>query len=313
MRRKGAHNDNMQPNEGPSWPGHMYLIAAQSGQPGSNWYVSENPKTKNAKSADNCLAQAGITVEQIDMTTPYPGTEGNPIFPCLTGTPTIIDEIAKAGLTWKYYTPNLTSLWVAPCDLSEFNCPNNPNVVVPETSIFGDISGGTLATVSWVIPSSTNSDHPSANGTSTGGPAWVSSVVDAIGQSPYWANTTIFVTWDDWGGWYDHYLFGTNGHPAKSPTDPFEYGLRVPLIAIGPYVRPGLMSHTPRDSTSILHFVEDNFGLASLNKLDQQTDDLSELFDFTQNPNPFNPFDAGPMTQQERRMQAPDPRPIDED
>ncbi len=87
----------------------------------------------------------------------------------------------------------------------------------------------------------------------------------------------------------------------------------MPLIAIGPYVRPGYISSTPRNSTSILHFIEDNFGLASLGYLDSQTDDLGELFNFAQNPNPFQPFDMGGMTLQERRMQPPDPRPVDSD
>jgi phospholipase C len=302
---------NLQPNEGPSMPGHIYMIAAESGQPGSTWYLSENPKTA-PKTAKNCLAPAGTTDGFINMTTAYPGVENATYAsPCLNGTPTIIDEIASAGLTWKYYTPNIGNLWTAPCNISKYGCPNNPNVITPQTQVLTDIANGALANVSWVIPSAPDSDHPVSKG-GGGGPAWVSSVVDAIGQSQYWQNTAIFVVWDDWGGWYDHYTNGNN-HPASNPTDPYEYGFRVPLIAIGPYVRPGYISSTPRNSTSILHFIEDNFGLASLGYLDSQTDDLGELFNFAQNPNPFQPFDMGGMTLQERRMQPPDPRPVDSD
>jgi phospholipase C len=302
---------NLQPNEGPSMPGHIYLIAAETGQPGSTWYLSENPKTPKAKDPKDCLAVAGTTVEQINMATAYPGVEGNPIFPCLDTTPTIIDEIQSAGLTWRYYTPNMGNLWTAPCVMQRYDCPNNSNVITPETTVLSDIANGDLANVSWVIPSAPNSDHPFKKG-GGGGPAWVSSVVDAIGQSQYWDSTAIFVVWDDWGGWFDHYLSG-NGHPTSNPTDPYEYGFRVPLMAIGPYVRPAYISHTPRNSTSILHFIEDNFGLASLGYLDAQTDDLSELFNFAQNPNPFQPFDMGPMTLQQRRMLPPDPSPVDSD
>ena len=93
------------------------------------------------------------------MATAYPGTEGNPIFPCLTGTPTIIDEIASAGLTWRYYTPNTGDLWTAPCDIASFNCPNNPNVVTPQTQILTDIANNALANVSWVIPGKNETDH----------------------------------------------------------------------------------------------------------------------------------------------------------
>ena len=65
-----------------------------------------------------------------------------------------------------------------------------------------DIANGQLASVSWVIPTGQASDHPAINdGT---GPSWVASVVNAIGNSQYWSNTAIIITWDDWGGWYDH-------------------------------------------------------------------------------------------------------------
>jgi len=299
---------NLQPNEGPSWPGHMYLVAAQSGEPGSNWYVSENPNNKKG-TPTNCLAASATRVVRINMKTNFPGTEGSRIFPCLNGTPTIIDEIASAGLTWRYYTPNEGDLWTAPCDIQGYDCPNNPNVVTPQTQILTDIANGALPSVSWVIPGSKETDHPGST-KNTGGPAWVSTVVDAIGESQYWSNTAIFVVWDDWGGFYDHYLNGNN-HPAAKPNDPYEYGLRVPLIAIGPYVRPAYISSTPRDSTSIVHFIEDNFGLPSLNELEAQTDDLSELFNFSQNPNQFTPFDTGAKTLQEWRMQKPDPNPVD--
>ena len=206
---------NLQPNEGPSFPGHLDLIAAQSGEPGSNWYISENPGTKTGQSAD-CLAPTTVKVQQIKMTSAYPGVEGNPIYPCLNCTPTIIDEIAAAGLTWKYDTPNLGNIWTAPCDISKYGCSSNPDIVTPETTVLSDIANGTLANVSWVIPRSSNSDHPGSTKT-TGGPAWVSSVVDAIGQSQYWQNTAVFVVWDDWGGWYDHYNNGNNHPPANPP------------------------------------------------------------------------------------------------
>jgi phospholipase C len=302
---------NLQPNEGPSWPAHLYLIAAQSGSPGSTWYVSENAGGPPGYQDPNldCLAPPGSSVEEINMSTVYPGTEGHPTFPCVSP-PTILTELESARLTWKYYTPNPGNIWTAPCDISGV-CPS-PHVVSPETTVLTDIANGKLANVSWVIPSEFDSDHPGSGAGNRGGPQWVSAVVDAIGESPYWMNTAIFVVWDDWGGWYDHYLAG-NGHPAARPTDPYEYGFRVPLIAIGAYVRPGYLSHTPRDSTSLLHFIEDDFGLPSLNELDAQTDDLFELFNLGQNPNQFQPFDMGSMTLQQRRMQPPDLRPVDDD
>jgi phospholipase C len=304
---------NMQPNEGPSLPAHLYLLAGQSTST-PPWSISENPKTPKKKDAQNCLAPAGSTVEQINMSTSFPGTEGDLIFPCIDQT-TILDELQSAGLTWRYYTPNLGSLWTAPCAIEHFYCASNPNVVVPETTVLTDIANNQLADVSYVVPREVNSDHPGKG--ITGGPAWVSAVVDAVGQSPYWSNTAIVVEWDDWGGWYDHYLFGTNGHPAFAPKDPYEYGLRVPLMVISPYAAgggSGYISHTPRDSTSILHFIEDVYGLPSLGQLDSHTDDLFELFDFNESPIPFTPFaQPGDHSIQQYRMLPPDPTPVDDD
>ena len=69
--------------------------------------------------------------------------------------------------------------------------------------ILTDIANSQLPQVSWVMPSSENSDH-AGNNVATGGPSWVAAIVNAIGNSQYWQDTAIFVTWDDWGGWYDH-------------------------------------------------------------------------------------------------------------
>ena len=96
-------------------PRHLYLIAAQSGEPGSNWYISENPGTKTGQIRLPRADHGESRADQDDLG--VSGRRGQPIFPCLDGTPTIIDEIAGAGLSWRYYTPNLGDLWTAPCDI----------------------------------------------------------------------------------------------------------------------------------------------------------------------------------------------------
>jgi phospholipase C len=301
-----------QSNEGPSFPAHLYLIAGQSGTPGSNWYIADNPENRPGKREENCLELGNQLVPQIDMTTPYPGVEGNPTFRCVNP-PTLLDELNAAGISWKYYTPNLGSIWTAP--YAVWHLANSPadraRVIVPETTVLSDIADHTLAQVSYVIPRDVNSDHPGTDW--TGGPAWVSSIVNAIAADPYyWPNTAIVVVWDDWGGWYDHYLFG-NGHPASNHQDPYEYGFRVPLLAIGPYVKNGYISHKTRDFTAILHFIEDVYGLPSLGKLDAQTDDLFDMFDFGKTPHKHRPIPTGKVTIQSLRMLPPSNGPIDSD
>jgi phospholipase C len=142
--------------------------------------------------------------------------------------------------------------------------------------------------VTWVIPNGKSSDH--AGGNDNAGPSWVASVVNAIGNSPYWEDTAIFITWDDWGGWYDHVA------PPINPKNAYEYGFRVPLIVVSPYAKAASISHVTHHFGSILKYIEENFGLSSLGYADADADDLSDCFDYTQAPLTFHtivaPLDA---------------------
>jgi phospholipase C len=155
--------------------------------------------------------------------------------------------------------------------------PQNPAPVLT------DIANRQLPEVSWVIPSGANSDHASIN--EGAGPSWVAAIVNAIGNSPYWDNTVIFITWDDWGGWYDHV-------PPPQIINSYEYGFRVPLIVVSRYAKPGYISHTTHDFGSILKFVEETFNLPSLGYADARADDLSDCFNFSQKPLRFQTIAA---------------------
>ena len=112
----------------------------------------------------------------------------------------------------------------------------------------------------------------------------MASIVNAIGASQYWGNTAIIITWDDWGGWYDHV--------APPILNSYEYGFRVPLIVVSPYAKRGYVSHTMHDFGSLVRFTEETFHLPSLGYADSRADDLSDCFDFTQAPTTFQPFVA---------------------
>ena len=164
-----------------------------------------------------------------------------------------------------------------------------------QAQVLTDIQSGQLATVTWVIPDATESDHAEINdGT---GPAWVASVVNAIGASPFWANTAIFITWDDWGGWYDHvppplgYSDGTSSE--------YVYGFRVPLLVVSPYAKAGYISHQVHDFGSILKYIEEDFQLTAVapgapGYADSSTvtNDMSDCFDYSQTPLKFNSIQA---------------------
>ena len=97
-------------------------------------------------------------------------------------------------------------------------------------------------------------------------------------EGPDWASTAIFITWDDFGGFYDHV--------SPPPIDKFGLGPRVPLLIISPYVRKGMVSHTQYELSSFLSFVEKRFYLAPLTERDQKANDMLDSFDFTQPPLP---------------------------
>jgi len=270
-----------QTNQGPSFPAHLYIIGGTSApDPKSDLLASENPGDKEQSKPDGgCDSPADMLVKLIDPS----GSEDHRLYPCFEN-PTVMDLLDKKGLSWKYYEPHHGGLWDGPDAIRHLrDQPNDwANVVTPETTIFKDIAAGGLPDVSWVIPNGRNSDHPGS--LSDTGPSWVASIVNAIGSSPYWRSTAIFITWDDWGGWYDH---------VAPPTyNSYELGFRVPLIVVSPYAKRGYVSHRQHEFGSIIRFIEEDSGLGSLGRTDVRSDDLSDCFDFGQAPTSFTPVET---------------------
>jgi phospholipase C len=160
---------------------------------------------------------------------------------------------------------------------------------------------GTLPSVSWVVPSGAVSEHPPSP--VSYGQSYVTSLINAAMSGPDWSSTAIFLSWDDWGGFYDHV-------PPPS-VDQNGYGLRVPGIVISPYAKQGYLDHQTLSFDAYDKFIEDDF-LAG-HRLDPRTDgrpdprpdvrenaailgDLSADFDFTQPPRPPMPLPVHPKT-----------------
>ncbi len=258
-----------------------------------------------------CDAPTGTTTSLITVKGQYRFNKGP--FPCLTY-PTLKDLLDPAGVSWRYYTPPLlpsgpkkqTSgfLWDA------FDAIHNVrygkdwknDVVSPETTIFADISANQLKAVSWVIPSASNSDHAGPN---DHGPAWVASIVNAIGTSPMWKSTAIVIVWDDWGGYYDHV--------APKQLDYQGLGFRVPMIVVSPYAKKvGYISHTQYEFGSIVRFIEDNWRLGRLGTTDVRAVGLEGMFDFSKPPRAFVPIKASPSASFFER-QPPSLDPVDDE
>ncbi len=307
MAEQYTFGDHMfQTNEGPSFPAHQFIISGTSApSDGSSNFVAENAAgIPNAGENTGCTAPPTEFVFTINPQ----GQEQTKMYPC-TDHPTLTDELNAKNIGWRYYTPSAGSLWTSPNAIQHMCGPNAtpPNatacvgsdwvnhVVLYTTAnpapILTDISNNQLQSVSWVMPAGQNSDH-AGQLDQTGGPSWVASIVNAIGNSPYWSNTAIVVTWDDWGGWYDHVPPPKVVNDGSSWGSGYVYGFRVPLIVISPYAKAGYISHVNHDFGSVLNLIETTFGLQSLGYADAYADNLADCFNFNQAPLTFKTINA---------------------
>jgi phospholipase C len=163
-------------------------------------------------------------------------------------------------------------------------------------------ANGTLPSVSWVVPGNEVSEHPQSSGGIQKGQTYVTHLINAAMRGPDWDTTAIFLTWDDWGGFYDHVL------PVA--VDKMGYGLRVPGLVISPYAKTGYIDHQTLSFDAYLKLIEDRF--LGGERLDPATDgrpdsrpfvrenypalgELANAFDFTQPPRPPLLLDPTPF------------------
>jgi phospholipase C len=245
-------------------------------------------------------------------------------FPCTNKFPssgvyyeTLRDLLDENSLSWKYYTPAVAhagsgEYWnafdmIASVRFGPEWCVNVTCTSKGEMQIFNDISSGSLPAVSWVIPDEANSDHP-GSGSDTG-PSWVASVVNAIGDSPYWSSTAIVITWDDWGGFYDHVKPKFFDHWGG-------LGFRVPMIVVSPYAReavrskPGYISHTQYEFGSIVRFIEDTWNLPRLGTTDVRATSIANCLDFSQPARKFQDIQST-YSRTYFEHQPPSNKPVD--
>jgi phospholipase C len=191
--------------------------------------------------------------------------------------------------------------WMAISGFRNVAYTDNLDNIRTYPDFFQRAAQGTLPAVSWVVPYKGNSEHPTHPVDE--GQAWVTSVVNAVMQGPpeQWQHTAIFLTWDDWGGFYDHVV--------PPIIDVAGYGLRVPGIVISPWVKPGSIDSQTLSFDAYLKVIEDRF--LDGQRLDGQNEgwrdprptvreavhqlgDIRKEFDFTQEPIPDLVLDPDP-------------------
>lgn len=223
------------------------------------------------------------------------GTPGNPLAEKVPAggfgvVPTIFDRLQAKGVSWKVYIQNYqpaqTFRVKGPEPAQVVRAPvlafarfiDDPQLaahIVPLDDYYTDLTKGTLPAVSYIVPAGP-SEHPP--GSVQSGEAFVGQVVTGLKESTSWPSSAFMLSYDDWGGWYDHV--------APPRVDAFGLGFRVPALLVSPYAKRGDVDHTRLEHTSILKFIEDNWGIAPLSTRDAHANDLLSAFDFGQKPRP---------------------------
>jgi phospholipase C len=198
------------------------------------------------------------------------------------------DLLNAKQIPWAYYAATnaqLGYIWSAYSAIDRYR--NDPELwakhIRPVDDVIRDITSDRLPPVTWITPRFQLSQHPEYN--FCWGQNWTIEVVNALMRSAAWKDTLLVVSWDDFGGFYDHVP------PVR--LDDNGLGIRVPAMVISPYAKPGYVDHTTYEFSSVLRFIEDNWSLRPfLTRRDRIADGLRNAMDFSQPPS------------------APDPQPL---
>jgi phospholipase C len=204
--------------------------------------------------------------------------------------PTIFDRLEAKGISWKFYVESYDPgvnyrnagagphrnqpLTVPLLDFDRFiDDPKLHSHIVDMDEYFTDLRAGTLPAVSYIVTSGSSERPP---GSIAAGQQTVRSLVGALQASRQWSRAAFLWTYDDWGGWYDHVP------PPR--VDRSGYGFRVPALLVSPYARKGHVDHTHLDFTSMLKFIEQNWGVEPLASRDKRAHSIASAFDFRAPP-----------------------------
>jgi len=245
-------------------------------------------------------------------------TSAGRVYPLAPGSPqmankTIFEELESAGLSWKVYvTDDQDVPLMNGAELSEYTFANShQSHFVSAKQFMTDVQNGTLPAVSEIDPGFATGldEHAEQDDSHPGGKIqlgaqYVSTLINALMNSPSWKDTVFILTYDEFGGFYDHDspqpTVSPDGiHPSVTidlhpndicttstgPTCDFVFtGYRVPLIVISPFTKKNFVSHTVADYTAILKFIETRFGVSSLTARDAAQMDMTDFFDFKNPP-----------------------------
>jgi len=249
---------------GPSFPNHLVTIAASS-----------------ANAVDNPVGQIhhawgcdGGSLSRVTTVDPTSGQHAL-VKPCFD-LETLADTMQRAHVSWKYYAPGAYKsgyIWSAFDAIKHIRYSRLWKTNVPsDTQFKKDLAAGKLPAVSWLVTNEAESEHPPYS--MCVGENWTVDQINAIMRSKYWKSTLIVLTWDDFGGFYDHV--------SPPRLDYISLGPRVPTLIISPYARPHYIDHHIMEFDSVLKFIEDNYHLPPLSDRDRNARSLTTSLNFKQ-------------------------------
>jgi phospholipase C len=262
-----------------SSPNHMFSVAAQCGNCISNEDLSSHLYTVIDSTGAQVSHPNHFSAQEIPTS--------------------LANELENKGLSWKYFAENqgagaigqlITTLEdndasIKGLDvvsaLPDFATRYDSTTASLDQNLAGLLAAGNCGNVTWIRPAPLVCEHPGIGLVGLGA-EWTRNVVNAIGASQYWGHCVIFITYDDYGGFYDHV--------APPQLDALGLGPRVPCTIISPYAKKGFVDHTLYEHSSLCKFAETVFGLPAMSARDAQSADMTNAFDFTQPPRSFADF-----------------------
>ncbi|MGZ8611794.1 MAG: alkaline phosphatase family protein [Actinomycetota bacterium] len=273
---------------GPSYPNHLFFIAGQAGGAIDN---PENIRTQHldggrAMKSWGCDAYGdGVYVLVRDG-------EGNLAkHSTCFGFTTMGELLSERGIDWASYSADPFQagyIWQAYSAIDQVYGDRElwDEHIWPVDDLLRDIEAGALPSVTWITPRFQLSDHPPFS--TKHAHNWVTDIVNGIMRGPMWEDVAIFITWDEWGGLYDHV-------PAPR-IDGADLGFRVPILVISPYARRGYVDDALTEFSAPLKFIADNWDLPYPSSRIRGSHNFEHVFDFGSRPRPPDPRSKVPAT-----------------
>jgi phospholipase C len=254
-----------------SFPNHLVLIS------GENAHTVDNVDRRGTlPDAWGCDSNKRAHVRT------YVNGQYGWVFPCFN-MQTLADEANAASLSWRYYAAPSGGayIWSTYDAIRHIRYSKQWKTnVLDDKSFISDVHSGKLPAITWLMPYLLVSEHPPYS--ECAGQNWTIQQINAIMESPDWSSTAIILTWDDYGGFYDHVVPPTQGL--------YQLGIRVPTIVISPYSRKHFISHEQYDFRSIDKYVEQTFNLPHTMSYDRSVRSIGDMLDYNQQPLPPSPL-----------------------